>query len=81
MTGAFVGIEVSESGLTLAVHQSDHRFECAVDPATAEEKVEHLGTTYYFCSAGCRKAFQGDPGRYLARGPQSGHTSHGGHSR
>ena len=52
-----------------------------VDPATAEEKVEHLGTTYYFCSAGCRKAFQGDPGRYLARGPQSGHTSHGGHSR
>ena len=51
-----------------------------VDPATANEKVEHLGTTYYFCSAGCREAFQKDPGRYLARVPQSGHTGHGGHS-
>jgi xanthine dehydrogenase accessory factor len=27
--------------------------------------VEHGGLTYYFCSAGCRRAFENDPARYL----------------
>jgi xanthine dehydrogenase accessory factor len=27
--------------------------------------VEHDGLTYYFCSAGCRRAFENDPARYL----------------
>jgi P-type Cu+ transporter len=36
-----------------------------VDPATAKHKAEHAGDTYYFCSAGCKKAFENDPARFL----------------
>jgi YHS domain-containing protein len=38
----------------------------SVDPTTTTEKVEHAGTTYYFCSAGCRSTFEKDPTRYAA---------------
>ena len=27
--------------------------------------VEHDGTTYYFCCAGCSQSFAADPGHYL----------------
>ena len=37
----------------------------AVDPTTAKS-AEHAGTTYHFCSPGCRKAFAKDPATYLA---------------
>lgn len=36
-----------------------------VDPETAAGKAEYEGKTYYFCSEGCRKAFEEDPERYL----------------
>jgi Cu+-exporting ATPase len=36
-----------------------------VDPATAQHKSDHDGRTYYFCAPGCKKAFEGDPGKYL----------------
>jgi YHS domain-containing protein/uncharacterized membrane protein YraQ (UPF0718 family) len=39
----------------------------SVDPATATEKVEYMGTTHYFCSAGCRSTFEKDPARYSTR--------------
>ncbi len=42
MTDSFVGIDVSESGLTLAVHQSDHRFECALDRSTNSKVIDEL---------------------------------------
>src|SRR5919197_403142 len=42
MTDAFVGIDVSESGLALAVHQSDYRFECVFDPSTASKLISEL---------------------------------------
>ncbi|HVH65725.1 MAG TPA: permease, partial [Candidatus Acidoferrum sp.] len=32
-----------------------------VDPATAAHRAEHAGTTYYFCSAGCKQSFDKDP--------------------
>jgi len=42
---------------------------CAVQGETEMETVkahaEHDGTTYYFCSAGCRDAFQEDPLAYI----------------
>jgi hypothetical protein len=44
MTDAFVGIDVSESGLALAVHQSDHRFECPLDPSTPHKLINQLKT-------------------------------------
>ena len=37
----------------------------SVDPATAKEKMDHAGTTYYFCSAGCKQSFAADPGKYV----------------
>ena len=36
-----------------------------VDPATAKGTAEYQGTTYYFCSAGCRAKFAADPAKYL----------------
>ncbi len=36
-----------------------------VDPATAQYRVEHDGTEYCFCSAGCAEKFTGDPPSYL----------------
>jgi len=40
----------------------------SVDPATATQQAEHSGSTYYFCSAGCRSEFEKDPARYLGSG-------------
>ena len=37
-----------------------------VDPATSEHRAEHEGSTYHFCSAGCRAKFVADPEKYLA---------------
>src|SRR6187401_3504659 len=42
-----------------------------VDPAKARGgSFEHAGTTYYFCSPGCRTKFEADPGGWLKRGPK-----------
>jgi hypothetical protein len=46
-----------------------------VDPATATQKLDHQGTTYYFCSAGCKEAFARNPDRYVG-GSQSRHHVH-----
>ena len=35
--------------------------------------VEHDGITYYFCSAGCRQQFAGNPAAYLERGSHADH--------
>lgn len=35
-----------------------------VDSRTATERSEHESGTYYFCSAGCKRAFDADPERY-----------------
>jgi YHS domain-containing protein len=29
--------------------------------------LEHHGATYYFCSGGCRRAFEQDPAAHLKR--------------
>ena len=39
-----------------------------VDPATATERVQYGGRTYYFCSPSCRAAFQKEPERFLETG-------------
>ncbi len=33
-------------------------------------KSDYKGTTYYFCSRGCKVAFDKDPEKYLREGPQ-----------
>jgi xanthine dehydrogenase accessory factor len=37
-----------------------------VEVASARHKVEHDGTMYYFCCAGCVKAFEGNPAEFTA---------------
>src|ERR1700693_4406744 len=37
----------------------------SVDPSTAKEKMDHKGTTYYFCSPGCKQSFAADPAKYV----------------
>lgn len=46
-----------------------------VDEAKAAGTSEHGGTTYYFCSPGCKAAFDMGPERHAA----DGSTGHGGH--
>ena len=36
-----------------------------VDPTTARKTSDYLGTTFYFCSPGCKKAFDADPAAYV----------------
>ncbi|MCS0494383.1 heavy metal translocating P-type ATPase [Ancylobacter sp. MQZ15Z-1] len=51
-----------------------------VDPATAKHQADHDGTTYYFCSAGCRSKFVADPQKYLpAETAEAGGSCCGGH--
>jgi Cu+-exporting ATPase len=39
----------------------------SVTIATAKNVLEHEGTTYYFCGAGCRTKFAADPNKYLSK--------------
>jgi Cu+-exporting ATPase len=41
-----------------------------VNPHTTTHQAEHDGHPWYFCSAGCRAKFIGDPGKYLTRPDQ-----------
>jgi Cu+-exporting ATPase len=41
-----------------------------VDPATSRHRHDHAGTTFHFCSNGCREKFVADPAKYLAPTPQ-----------
>lgn len=42
-----------------------------VDEKTAQFKSDYKGTTYYFCAPGCKKTFDGEPGKYV-KGEQKG---------
>ncbi len=44
-----------------------------IDPATAAGKSEYKGQTYYFCSTGCKRAFDKDPEKYVGTGAQHAH--------
>jgi Cu+-exporting ATPase len=50
-----------------------------VDPATAAHTFDCEGTTFHFCSAGCREKFVADPDRYLRPELQHGAPEHAGH--
>ncbi len=49
-----------------------------VDPAKAAGTVEYQGETYYFCSPGCKAAFEKEPEKYLGKA-EAGHQGHQGH--
>jgi YHS domain-containing protein len=66
-------IECVTSGETSATKR--RRRIMATDPVCQMDVEEHSaagqstydGKTYYFCSPGCREAFEKDPGRYLPK--------------
>ena len=37
-----------------------------VDESTAQWTSEYQGQTFYFCSPGCKKTFDGDPAQHAA---------------
>jgi xanthine dehydrogenase accessory factor len=50
-----------------AAHHTDPVCGMTVTAARSGKPLEHDGSTYYFCSAGCRRAFENDPAAYLKR--------------
>lgn len=36
-----------------------------IDVANAAATTEYQGQTYYFCSEGCGKSFESEPGEYV----------------
>jgi len=44
-----------------------------IDPATAAGNSEYNGQTYYFCSLGCKKAFDKEPEKYLGKADEHTH--------
>ena len=48
-----------------------------VDEKTAAAESEYKGQTYYFCSPGCKRAFDQDPEKYLGTSAQSSQGGHG----
>ena len=38
-----------------------------IEKDTAEEAIEHMGETFYFCSASCRETFANAPKKYIER--------------
>ncbi len=44
-----------------------------IDPTTAAGKVEYKGQTYYFCSPGCKKAFEKEPEKYAGQSASEHH--------
>ena len=58
--------------MTTTVH--DPVCHMDIDPVTAAGTSEYKGQTYYFCSPGCKRAFDKDPEKYLAAS-ESGQSS------
>ena len=49
-----------------------------VDENSAAGTSEYMGKRYYFCSPGCKAAFDKNPEKYL--GQHEGHSGHESHS-
>ena len=43
-----------------------------VDPTTARKTSDYRGTTFYFCSPGCKKAFDADSSTYAGGAGEAG---------
>ena len=69
---------MKEHGKGMARMVQDPVCGMEVDEKTAAGRSEYMGTTYYFCSPGCKKAVDENPRKYVkGAGPQmAGHGSH-----
>jgi len=72
-SGAFAPVPAPRSERTSRERRSELRLAEAVDPvcgmtvmaSTSAMPLEHNGTTYYFCCAGCRRSFDENPDAYV----------------
>lgn len=48
-----------------------------IDEKNAAGSSVYHGQTYYFCSTGCKAAFDADSARYVGQAGHGGHKSHG----
>jgi xanthine dehydrogenase accessory factor len=49
------------------VFATDQVCGMTVDPLTSQHRADYGDTTYWFCSGGCKDAFESEPERYLGR--------------
>ena len=66
----------SETGASANAESADTKVKdvvcgMTIDPKTAAAKSEYQGKTYYFCAAGCKKAFDANPAKYTGSGAQA----------
>jgi len=47
-----------------------------IDPKSAAGKSEYQGQTYYFCSMGCKNAFDKEPQRYAGKASEHSGPHH-----
>jgi YHS domain-containing protein len=59
-----------ETTATDATIQTDPVCGMQVDTTATDLKLEHNGTTYWFCGRGCFLEFRDDPNRFLDPGYQ-----------
>ncbi len=43
-----------------------------VDEKTTKHKSDYQGTTYYFCSPGCKRDFDKEPAKYVGKAASGG---------
>ena len=54
-------------GFSIAEKVKDPVCGMEVDPRTATATSEYQGNTYYFCSLGCKRAFDRNPAQYATK--------------
>lgn len=47
-----------------------------VNERTAHPKFEYKGQTYYFCSPGCKRAFDKEPEKYIGKSDTQAEPAH-----
>jgi YHS domain-containing protein len=62
-----IGIKGGETGMV-----QDPVCGMKIDPQAAAGKSEYQGQTYYFCSMGCKNAFDQEPEMYTGKTQERG---------
>ena len=57
--------QAMDAAALASVQNTDPVCGMTVNPATSKHRFDRGGTTYHFCSAGCRTKFAADPDAYL----------------
>jgi xanthine dehydrogenase accessory factor len=64
-SGAITAAAASAAAPAKAIEATDPVCGMTVLASQDALSLEHDGTTYYFCGAGCRRAFENDPAAFV----------------